>query len=157
MNVSNWVRERNTENLLDYKMPVEDYTRGDGVVLNIEQDGTIKIVGDVPLKVNSSGNPTYIQWSYDLCKMLLPSGKYTLSMEGRYKNCTVTAQYKDANGKNVDWTPNTSKSTVIFTEPTEITVYVRVLKSGTVQAEIRPIINKGANPIDYYVIKSIGE
>ena len=157
MNVSNWVRERNPDNLLEYTMPVEDYTKGDGVILNIEQDGTIKITGDVPLKVNANGNPAYIQWFYSLGKMLLPAGKYTFTCEGRFKNCDLIAQYKDANGKTVDWVSNSNKKTVIFTEPVEITLSVRVLKCGPVQAEFRPILNKGANPVDYYVIKSIGD
>ena len=152
--ISDWGRTRNPENLLDYTFPVEEKLFS-GLVMKIDEYGVIRIKGELKEQLTSSGAPRYIQWSYELGKVLLSAGKYTLTCEGA-NNAAIVGQYKDASGKVVDWVSDSNKKTLVFDEATEVTFSARIFKSGPINLTLYPILNKGANPINYYVTKTIG-
>ena len=149
--VSSWVKERNPDNLLDYVMPLEDYNKGDGTIVNIKDDGTINVTGTI-----AEDSET---WEYKLGEVVLPAGTYTLTADKKCSltNFIVTGRYTDDTGEK-EWNSDvTGGKTVTLAKETTVTFYVRIFKEGDVNITLRPILNTGTKPIDYYVTKSIGD
>ena len=152
--VHSWVNERNPDNLIDYKFGVNKHING--VDCTIDEHGVIHLEGFLHEKIGSNGKPVYIQWGYTLGQMVLPAGRYTLSCEGNVEGaCAVFMEYNDSTGK-LKGVSSWVEQTIEFTEPTLVKFYARVIKSGNVNYTLYPVLTNGANPVDFYVKKSVG-
>ena len=150
--VQSWIKERNPDNLLVYTMGVDEYVKGDGTIVSVADDGTIKVTGEIAEGVND--------WSYNLGEVKLSAGTYVLTCS---KNCSKTnyiiaGTYTDASGaQKTVYSDITGENSITLTKETTIDFSLLIFKDGAINITARPVLNSGSNPIDYYVKRTIGD
>ena len=149
-NVHSWVTERNPDNLIDYKFNVgPKYSKG--VTYTIDEHGVIHLEGYL------QDNGAATKWFYRLGQMVLPAGRYTLSCEGTLNLfCSISMAYENTEGNTKEIYAG-GGNTVEFTEPTLVTFNIRISKAGNVDYTLYPVLNKGANPVKFFVKKGVGK
>ena len=90
---------------------------------------------------------------------MVPAGTYTLTCDKRCNksNFIIHGTYKDASGANADIYSDISGNTITLTKDTVITFSVEIFKEGDIDLELRPVLNLGTKPVDFYVKKTIGK
>lgn len=165
MNPVSWVYERNPENLMTYPLDVEQ--KADGITTKVDSNGVISIKG---FARDKGGDFSY---GYFLgSPITLPAGTYTLSTAdcNSTRNGVQLIGYIQGQDSTVQWYADSDidivdngktvglKKTQTFTKDTTVTFQV-VIRDGAdenVNYTIKPILNTGDKPIDFYVSRSLG-
>lgn len=132
-----FTKEVNADNLYTVEcVTIEDRNDGNGVTLDVNDNGSIKIKGTAHEDI-----------TYTIATVALEAGEYTFTaLEGASRNSAYVQLDLEGTTVTADFTGNTF--TVV--EDTEVQISVVIKKGTEINATVYPVIVAGDEPADYF-------